>query len=33
MAKKPIMGIYKFTNEINGLSYIGQSVDIETRLL
>ena len=24
-------GIYKFTNKINGKSYIGQSQDLETR--
>ena len=24
-------GIYKFTNKINGKSYIGQSVQLETR--
>jgi len=29
--KEIIAGIYKFTSKINGLSYIGQSVDIETR--
>jgi len=28
MAKEPIAGIYKFTNEINGLSYIGQSQEL-----
>lgn len=26
-----MIGIYKFTNKINGMSYIGQSVDIERR--
>jgi hypothetical protein len=25
-----MIGIYKFTNKINGHSYIGQSIDIET---
>ena len=31
MITEPIIGIYKFTNKINGLSYIGQSIDIEAR--
>lgn len=26
-----MVGIYKFTNKINGMSYIGQSVDVERR--
>ena len=26
-----MIGIYKFTNKINGHSYIGQSIDIEKR--
>lgn len=30
---KGISGIYKITNNINGKSYIGQSVDIINRLL
>lgn len=29
--KKPICGIYKITNKINGKCYIGQSTDIEKR--
>lgn len=29
--QKPICGIYKITNQINGKCYIGQSIDIEKR--
>ena len=28
-----MIGIYKITNKINGLSYIGQSVHIERRFI
>lgn len=31
MSNNPICGIYKITNQINGKSYIGQSIDIATR--